>query len=68
MHLLALGIAQAGSTDGEAIRMALEDLKTPYEGLIKTYTKPFTASNPDALGPDDYIMVHDTVENIVPVN
>jgi branched-chain amino acid transport system substrate-binding protein len=68
MHLLALGIAQAGSTDGEAIRMALEDLKTPYEGLIKTYTKPFTASNHDALGPDDYIMVHYTGENIVPVN
>src|SRR5215831_479824 len=40
MHLLARGIAQAGSTDGDAIRVALEDLKTPYEGLIKTYTKP----------------------------
>jgi branched-chain amino acid transport system substrate-binding protein len=48
--------------------MALEDLKTPYEGLIKTYTKPFTASNHDALGPDDYIMVHYTGENIVPVD
>jgi branched-chain amino acid transport system substrate-binding protein len=68
MHLLALGIAQAGSTDGDAIRKALEDLKTPYEGLIKAYTKPFTPSNHDALGPDDYIMVHYTGENIVPVD
>jgi branched-chain amino acid transport system substrate-binding protein len=68
MHILALGIAQAGSTDGDAIRMALEDLKTPYEGLIKTYTKPFTASNHDGLGPDDYIMVHYEGDKVVPVN
>jgi branched-chain amino acid transport system substrate-binding protein len=68
MHLLALGIAQAGSTDGDAIRKALEDLKTPYEGLIKTYTRPFSESNHDALGPDDYIMVHYKGENIVPVD
>ena len=68
MHLLALGIAQAGSTDGDAIRKALEDLKTPYEGLIKTYAKPFTSSNHDGLGPDDYIMVHYAGDNIVPVD
>jgi branched-chain amino acid transport system substrate-binding protein len=68
MHILALGIAQAGSTDPDAIRAALEDLKAPYEGLIKTYTKPFTADNHDALGPDDYIMVHYEGDKIVPVN
>ena len=62
------GIAQAGSTDGDAIRMALEDLKTPYEGLIKTYKQPFTPDNHDALGPDDYIMVHYEGDKIVPVN
>jgi branched-chain amino acid transport system substrate-binding protein len=68
MHILALGIAQAGSTDADAIRAALEDLKTPYEGLIKTYAKPFTTENHDALGPDDYIMVHYDGDKIVPVN
>ena len=68
MHLIALGIAQAGSTDGDAIRMALEDLKTPYEGLIKTYKRPFTPDNHDGLGPDDYIMVHYEGDKIVPVN
>ena len=68
MHILALAIAQAGSTDADAIRTALEDLKTPYEGLIKTYTKPFTPGNHDALGPDDYIMVHYEGDKIVPVN
>jgi branched-chain amino acid transport system substrate-binding protein len=68
MRILALGIAQAGSTDGDAIRAALEDLKTPYEGLIKTYTKPFTETNHDGLGPDDYVMVHYQGDKIVPVN
>jgi branched-chain amino acid transport system substrate-binding protein len=68
MHLLALGIAQAGSTDGDAIRSALEELKTHYEGLIKTYETPFTSSNHDALGPDDYIMVHYAGDKIVPVD
>ena len=57
MHLLALAIEQAGSTDGDAVRAALEDLKAPYQGLIKTYNKPFSAENHDALGPNDYIMV-----------
>jgi branched-chain amino acid transport system substrate-binding protein len=68
MHLLAQGVAQAGSTDGDAIRKALEDLQTPDEGLIKTYTKAFSASNHDALGPDDYIMVHYAGDKIVPVD
>jgi branched-chain amino acid transport system substrate-binding protein len=68
MHLLALGIAQAGSTDGDAIRSALEELKAHYEGLIKTYATPFTPNNHDALGPDDYIMVHYAGDKIVPVD
>jgi branched-chain amino acid transport system substrate-binding protein len=68
MHILALAIAQAGSTDADAIRTALENLKTPYEGLIKTYTRPFTPDNHDALGPDDYVMVHYEGDKIVPVN
>jgi branched-chain amino acid transport system substrate-binding protein len=68
MHLVALAITQAGSTDGDAIRKALEDLKTPYQGLIKTYDKPFSATNHDALGPNDYVMVHYDGDNVVPVN
>ena len=67
MHLLALAITQAGSTDADAVRAALEDLKTPYQGLIKTYGKPFSAENHDALGPNDYIMVQYKGEQIVPV-
>jgi branched-chain amino acid transport system substrate-binding protein len=68
MRLLALAIEQAGSTDSDAIRTALENLKLPYEGLIKTYAKAFTPDNHDALGPEDYIMVHYDGEQVVPVN
>ena len=68
MHLVALGIAQAGSIDPDAVRTALEDLKSPYEGLIKTYKRPFTPDNHDALGPDDYIMVHYDGDKVVPVD
>ena len=66
MHLLALAIEKAGSTDGDAIRVALEGLGK-YEGLIKTYVKPFSAEEHDALTPDDYIMVRYEKDQIVPV-
>ncbi len=66
MHLLALAIAKAGSTDGPAIQAALEALP-PYDGLIKRYAPAFTATNHDALGADDYIMVHFASGRIVPV-
>jgi branched-chain amino acid transport system substrate-binding protein len=66
MHLLAMAIEKAGSTDGEAVRIALEDLGS-YEGLIKTYNHPFTADQHDALGADDYVMVHYVGNDIHPV-
>ena len=67
MHLVAMAIEQAKSTDGDAIRTALEDLKGSHQGLIKTYSKPFAPDNHDALGPSDYIMVHYQGDNVVPV-
>ncbi len=66
MHLLAKAIEKAGSTDGDAIRQALENLGT-HEGLIKTYNNPFSKDEHDALGPDDYVMVRYEGERIVPV-
>lgn len=48
--------------DREAIRIALESLESPVEGLIKTYTRPF-GPYPDAghdaheaLGMEDFVM------------
>ena len=49
MHLTALAIAKAGSTEGPKIREALYAIDK-YDGLIKTYAKPFTPANHDALG------------------
>ena len=66
MHLLAQAIEQAGSTDGDKVREALENLKSPYQGLIKAYNKPFSADDHDALGPNDYIMVRYDGDKIVP--
>ena len=40
--VLASAIKQANSTDGSKVREALEDLKTPYDGMMKNYDKPFS--------------------------
>jgi branched-chain amino acid transport system substrate-binding protein len=49
IYLLAAAIKQANSTDGPKIKAALEDLKTPVEGVITTYSKPFTAKDHEAI-------------------
>ena len=49
VYLLAAAIKQANSTDGPKIKAALEDLKTPVEGVVTTYNKPFTKADHDAI-------------------
>jgi branched-chain amino acid transport system substrate-binding protein len=49
VYLLAAAIKQAGSTDGPKIKAALEDLKTPVEGVVTTYKKPFTKTDHEAI-------------------
>ncbi len=66
LMLTAKAIDTAGSTEGSEIREALLNLP-PHEGLIKTYDRPFTADNYDALTEDDYIMVRWEGNKIVPV-
>jgi len=51
MHILAKAINAAQSTDRRAIRNALETLGT-HDGLVRTYTQPFSATSHDALSPD----------------
>ena len=48
MHLTALAIAKAGTTEGPKIREAFYGIDK-YDGLIKTYAKPFSPENHDAL-------------------
>jgi branched-chain amino acid transport system substrate-binding protein len=66
MHLMTLGIAKAGSTEGPKIREAFYALDK-YEGLIKTYTKPFTPTNHDALTADDYLFTYFKEGEILPL-
>ena len=51
--LLAQAIKQAGGTEGPKLREALEDLRTPYEGVLKTYTRPFSRTDHEALKAED---------------
>jgi branched-chain amino acid transport system substrate-binding protein len=49
IYLLAAAIKQAGSTEGPKVKAALEDLKTPVEGVVTTYNKPFTKTDHEAI-------------------
>lgn len=53
VHLLAQAIKQAGSTDRQAVRNALEHL-SPYEGAVRFYDPPFTPTRHDGLMREDY--------------
>jgi branched-chain amino acid transport system substrate-binding protein len=66
MHLMALAIAKAGSTEGPKVREAFYALDK-YEGLIKTYNKPFTPANHDALTSDDYLFTYFKEGEILPL-
>jgi branched-chain amino acid transport system substrate-binding protein len=66
MHLVALAIEQAGAADGSKVRDALENLGE-HRGLIKTYRRPFTPEEHDALTENDYILVTWRQGTIVPV-
>jgi branched-chain amino acid transport system substrate-binding protein len=66
MKLTALAIAAAGSTDGDAIREGYYKIDR-YEGLIKTYVKPFSTGQHDALDENDYVWAHFVDNRIVPV-
>lgn len=55
--LLSKAITQAGTTDGPKVREALETLQSPYEGVMKTYVKPFSKTQHEALGSTDYLFI-----------
>ena len=55
LHLLAIAVNKAGTTESSAVRQALENIES-YQGAFKHFKYPFTASRHDALTRDDYIM------------
>jgi branched-chain amino acid transport system substrate-binding protein len=66
MMLVAIAIENAGSTDGDAIRQGFYKIAA-YDGLIKKYSKPFTADNHDAINENDYVWTQFIDNQIVPV-
>ena len=66
MHLVALAIKNAGSTDGAKIREGFYKIAS-YDGLIKTYRNPFSPANHDALSENDYVWTHFIDNEILPV-
>jgi branched-chain amino acid transport system substrate-binding protein len=66
MHLAAQAIAKAGSTNGDAVREGFYKIDR-YEGLIKTYTKPFSPTVHDALTENDYVWAQFIDNRILPV-
>ncbi|WP_322401932.1 ABC transporter substrate-binding protein [Massilia luteola] len=53
VYLLAAAIQQAGSTEGPKIAAALENLKSPVEGVVTTYNKPYTHADHEAINFDN---------------
>lgn len=66
MHLTALAIKNAGSLEGPAIRQGYYDIET-HDGLIKSYSTPFTPDSQDALGAEDYIFTRFIDGEIIPI-
>ncbi len=66
MMLTAMAIENAGSTSGPAVREGYYKIDR-YQGLIKTYVKPFTAQNHDAVNENDYVWTQFIDNQILPV-
>ena len=55
--LYAEAVKQAKTTEGSAVRAALEDLGAPVQGVLKTYNKPFSKTNHEALTAKDLVWI-----------
>ena len=66
MMLTAEAIKLAGKLDGPAIREGYYKIGR-HEGLIKTYNKPFTPDNHDAVNENDYVWTQFIDNQILPV-
>ena len=55
--LYAEAVKQAKTTEGSAVRVALEDLGAPVQGVLKTYNRPFSKTNHEALTAKDLVWI-----------
>lgn len=66
--IYAEAVKEAKTTDGSAVRVALEDLKTPVQGLLKTYDKPFGKTHHEALTAKDLVWIRWKDGKLMPYN
>lgn len=66
MMLTAMAIDKAGTTAGPAVREGFYKIDR-YEGLIKTFAKPFSPANHDAVNENDYVWTQFIDNQILPV-
>ncbi len=67
VHLVALAISKAGSTDRGRVRDALEHLGS-HQGLVRRYLRPFTPQNHDALSAEQVFMArYASGDRLIPV-
>ena len=67
VYLLANAVNKAQSTQGTAVRNALEN-SPPFDGAIKRYAPPFTRTNHDALNKHQVLFVRIKPDgNIIPI-
>lgn len=64
VHLLALAVKKAGTTNSLKVKKALENLP-PYRGLIKTYNPAFTKNRHDALDANDFFLAKYNTKGII---
>ena len=66
MMLTAMAIEKAGSTAGPAVREGFYKIDR-YDGLIKSFLKPFSPGNHDAVNENDYVWTQFIDNQILPV-
>lgn len=64
--LVVEAIKQAGSTDGQKVKEALENLNAPVNGVMKSYVKPFSKTDREALTAADLTFVRWSADQLVP--
>lgn len=64
VHLLALAVNRAGSTDSSKVRDALEHLPE-YAGAVRDYRQAFTPARHEALGPEQLLFARLTSAGVL---
>ncbi|WP_332855826.1 ABC transporter substrate-binding protein [Duganella sp. S19_KUP01_CR8] len=67
IYLLAAAIKQAGSTEGPKVKAALESLNEKVDGVVTTYSKPFSKDNHEAITADITVFGEVKDGKVVPV-